>query len=64
MNNPTPKRLECKPFEHKLSYVTDREDMVQCNKCFIQWKLFDDDVRFKSLSMGFDELYKLRKKYL
>ena len=54
---------ECSPFGHKLSYVTDREDMVQCQVCFIQWKLFDD-VKFASAKMNFEQLYKLRKKYL
>ena len=53
---------ECNPFEHKLTYVTDREDMVQCGKCFIQWHV-EPNVKFKSIKMNFDDLYELRKKY-
>lgn len=53
----------CKPFEHKLSYVTDREDVVECQVCFIQWNV-EPNIKFKSSKMGFDELYKLRRKYL
>jgi len=54
----------CKPFRHKLSFVTDREDMVQCYRCFRQWKLLENEEPFESRNMGFDELYALRKAYL
>ena len=54
---------KCRPFGHKLSYVTDREDIVQCNRCFRNWELMKNEKPFESARMGFDELYALRKKY-
>ena len=54
---------KCRPFGHKLSYVTDREDYVECKRCFRQWKLMENEEPLESRNMGFDELYTLRKKY-
>ena len=33
--------MSCPPFQHDLGFLTDREDYVECKKCFTQWKLFD-----------------------
>jgi hypothetical protein len=52
----------CSPFKHELSYVTDREDMVMCLKCFVQWNV-EPNTRFESARMTFTELHKLRKLY-
>jgi hypothetical protein len=55
--------MRCQPFEHELSYVTDREDIVECNVCFIQWNV-EPDTMFESKKFGLDKLYKLRRKYI
>ena len=55
--------VDCKSFQHKLSYVTDREDYVQCNKCFRHWKLMENEKSLPSRKMNVEDLYKLRRKY-
>lgn len=54
---------ECRPFAHKLTYVTDREDCILCKRCWRQWDLLPNERPFESARMGFDELHALRKKY-
>lgn len=41
-------KKDCKPFRHKLGYVTDREDLVECKKCFRHWKLMENETSLKS----------------
>ena len=40
---------DCKPFKHKLGYVTDREDYVECTRCFRHWKLMTNEDNLKSV---------------
>ena len=55
--------MECEPFEHSLSYVTDREDYVQCNICFRNWKLMENEKPLISRHFTGDKLRKFRRKY-
>ena len=55
--------MDCKSFQHELSYVTDREDYVQCSKCFRHWKLMENEKVLPSRKMNAETLYKLRRKY-
>ncbi len=53
----------CRPFAHKLTYVTDREDCIVCKRCWRQWDLLPNEVPFESRNFNFDQLHALRKKY-
>jgi len=59
----TDTETDCKSFQHELSYVTDREDYVQCMKCFRHWKLMENEEELPSRRMSAENLYKLRRKY-
>jgi len=56
--------MDCKSFQHELSYVTDREDYVQCMKCFRHWKLMENEKYLPSRKMQGDALRKLRRHYI
>lgn len=51
---------ECKPFKHKLGYVTDREDYVECKKCFRHWKLMENEFKLEP-PKGYISKKELRK---
>jgi len=52
---------ECKPFKHKLGYVTDREDYVECSRCFRHWKLMDNEDKLESVEKTKDMIYNYKR---
>jgi len=54
------KDKDCKPFKHKLGYVTDREDYVECKKCFRHWKLMPNEFKL-SKSKAKEQIEKIKE---
>lgn len=52
---------ECKPFKHKLGYVTHREDYVECSRCFRHWKLMTNEDNLESVKKTKDMIYRYKK---